>query len=418
MNRSEKTLENIAYLELLNKTVLYKPGTAIDKKSDETYICTNIGTNFKEGRDTWELDIGDYVRVYNKNLEVIENYEATEETQYSIDIIYSELEDDMDKRNSTMLGLIKISNEQPQVCECLTDFSGHVYKDIAELSMGEDVPLISYLSTGWYDMLQVSNNIDDNSDDDNDVNNIDSFDFGKSHQHCRIVKLNSDNSIKVYYDQIIDDSSVAGAWEFDGHTVVNAIGKSSLAWKTIARHVQTFLLWVDRDHTLMDIVQFSGYNKKYIGSCSVYMNYSYYGDKSGNISSIYDIITILNPIALSVGSNMKINFKSRAGYIDYARSLYRFNSNEVFSTVGSGIAYEVSFSDILMIHDYRKGTILYNNDHEKIKLNMNGFNVDKFDIGHTLSYTFKVGDILFSLTDSTVVILKVSKKKKKQVHTR
>ena len=31
MDKSEKTLENIAYLKLLNKTVIYKPGTDIDE---------------------------------------------------------------------------------------------------------------------------------------------------------------------------------------------------------------------------------------------------------------------------------------------------------------------------------------------------------------------------------------------------
>lgn len=418
MDKSEKTLENIAYLKLLNKTVIYKPGTDIDDNDNgnETYICTNLDTNFKESRDTWEIEIGDYVRVYNKNLEIIESYEATEETQYVLDILYDDtLDDNIDLRNRSILVLIRIGNEYPQSCTGITDFSGHMYTDIGTLCNDEGIPLISYLHPGWHNMLQVSSSIEDSETTKHDED-IDGFSFGESHQHCRIVQLNPDNSLTVYYDNIVDDSSVSGITEFSGHTIVNKIGKSSLTWKSTFRLIGTYLMWVDKDHTLMDIIQFDGHYKKYIGHCNVCMNYSYNGDKSGNISSIYDVITIINPIAISVDEGIRPNYKNRAGYIDYARSLFRFNNNEVISTIGEGIRDMEYLSGIMILHYYGKQTKLYNDDHDLIKVNLsdNDDNVELKNILDDISMhnTYKIGDVLFSLSNSSLIVFKVSKRVK------
>lgn len=431
MNKSEKTLENIAYLKFLHKTVIYKTGTGIqdeDNNDNETYICTNMSTNFKESRDAWEMQVGDYVRVYNKNLEIIESYEATEETQYVLDILYDDtLDDNIDLRNKSILALIRVGNEYPQSCMGITDFSGHMYTDIGTLCNDEDIPLISYLYPGWHNTLQVSSSIEDKETTKHDED-IDGFSFGESHQHCRIVQLNPDNSLTVHYDNIVDDSSVSGILEFSGHTIINKIGESSLAWKTTFRMIETYLIWMDKDHTLMDIVQFDGHYKKYIGHCSICMNYSYRGDKKGNISSIYDVITILNPIALSVDENVRPNYKNRTGYIDYARSLFRFNSNEVISTVEDGVQNMEPLSGILLIHYFGEKTKLYNDDHELIKINTRGVDLgddtdedadleDLLNIGLSMSNTYKVGDILFSLTNSIAVAFKVSKRKKSKYIT-
>lgn len=424
MDKSEKTLENIGYLRLLYKTVIYKPGTDIDENDNqnETYICTNFDTNFNESRDTWEMQVGDCIRVYNENLEVIESYEATEETQYVLDILYDDtLDDNIDLRNRSILALIRIGNEYPQSCMGITDFSGHMYTDIGTLCNDEGIPLISYLHPGWHNMLQVSSSIEDKETTKHDED-IDGFSFGESHQHCRIVQLNPDNRLTVYYDNIVDDSSVLGITEFSGHTIVNKIGKSSLTWKSTFRLIGTYLIWVDKDHTLMDIIQFDGHYKKYIGHCSICMNYSYNGDKSGNISSIYDVITIINPIALSVDESIRPNYKNRAGYIDYARSLFRFNNSEVISTTGSGIQNIGYLSGVLLLHYYGQQTKLYNDDHDLIKINLRDNDDNSAELKNivddiSMHNTYKIGDVLFSLSNSSLVVLKVSKRVKSKYIT-
>lgn len=422
MDKSEKTLENIAYLKLLHKTVIYKPGTDIDEDNNdnETYICTNLDTNFKECRDTWRLEIGDYVRVYDKNLKVIESYEATEDNWYTLDILYDEtLDNDINLRNKSILAVIRVGKNSLQKSIDLTDFSGHTYTDIAVDDEDAGAPLISYLYPGWHNVLQISSNITTESECvctwDGDGDNEDSFDES---QHCRIVQLNPDNSTTVYYDNMIDDTSVSGVSEFTGYTIVNKIGESSLAWKNTFRTIETFLIWVDVDHTIMDIIQFDGHYKKYIGHCRVCLSYSYNGDKNGNISSIYDVITILNPIAISVDESIRPNYKNHTGYIDYARSLFRFNNNEVISTVGTGIQNMGYLSGIMILHYYGQQIKLYNDDHDLIKINLRD-NVELKNILDDISMhnTYKIGDILFSLSNSSLVVFKVSKRVKSRYIT-
>lgn len=417
MDKSEKTLENIAYLKLLNKTVIYKPGTDIDEDNNdnETYICTNLDTNFNESRDTWEIQVGDYVRVYNKNLEIIESYEATEDNWYTLDILYDEtLDNDIDLRNKSILAAIRVRKNFLQKSIDLTDFSGHTYTGIAVYDEDAGAPLIGYLYPGWHNMLQISSNITTESECvctwDGDDDNEDSFDES---QYCRIVQLNPDNSTTVYYDNILDDTSVSGVSEFTGHTIVSKIGKSSLAWKSTFRTIETFLIWIDTDHTIMDIIQFDGHYKKYIGHCNICMSYSYNGDNSGNISSIYDVITILNPIAISVDESIRPNYKNRAGYIDYARSLFRFNNSEVISTVGTGVQNMGYLSGIMVLHYYGQQTKLYNDDHDLIKINLRD-SVELKNILDNISMhnTYKIGDVLFSLSNSSLIVFKVSKRVK------
>ena len=421
MDKSEKTLENIGYLKLLNKTVIYKPGTDIDENdnNNETYICTNLDTNFNESRDTWEIQVGDYVKVYNKNLEVIESYEAIEDNWYTLDILYDEtLDNDIDLRNKSILAAIRAGNHCPQKCVGITDFSGHKYTDIA-INTGiaansEDIPLISYLYPGWHNVLQVSDSEEDESMFEGvDIDEIPCF---ESYQHCRIVQLNPDNSTTVHYDNMAAETSVSGVLEFTGHTIVNKIGESSLAWKSTFRTIETLLVWIDADHTIMDIVQFDGHYKKYIGHCRVCLNYSHNGDKSGNISSIYDVITILNPIAISVDENIRINYKNHTGYIDYARKFFRFNNNEVISTVGTEIQNMGYLSGIMILHYYSQQTELYNDDHDLIKINLRG-NDDSVELDNILDdistrNTYKIDDVLLSLTNKSLIVFKISKRVK------
>lgn len=413
MDKSEKTLENIGYLRLLYQTVIYKPGTAIDESQTETYICTNLDTNFKECRDTWRLmRVGDFVKVYNKDLEIIESYKVTEETVYELNILYDEtLDNDIDTRNKSILAEIRTGKGFPRKSIGITDFSGHVYKDIiVDNEEDEDVDglLISYLHPGWHNMLQLSSTIF-NWDDSNES------------QHCRIVQLNPDNSTTVYYDNMIDsipdDVLDYEAYEFTGHTIVNKIGESSLAWKSTFRTIETFLIWVDDWHTMMDIIQFDGHYKKYIGHCSICMSSSDNGDKSGNISSIEDVITILNPIAISVDESIKLNYKNHTGYIDYARSLFRFNNNEIIPTVGAEIQNSVYLSGIAIVYYYVQQTELYNDDHDLIKINLRDSNGNSAELKNILNdismrNTYKIDDVLFSLTDKSLVVFKVSKRVK------
>lgn len=407
MDKSEKTLENIGYLRLLYQTVIYKPGTGIDENQTETYICTNLDTNFKECRDTWKLmRVGDFVKVYNKDLEVIESYKATEKTVYELNILYDEtLDNDIDLRNKSILAEIRTGKDFPQKSIGITDFSGHVYKDIVvDNEEDEDVDglLISYLHPGWHNMLQLSSTI---------INWVD----GDERQHCRIVQLNPDNSTTVYYDNMIDsipdDELDYEVLEFAGHTIVNKIGESSLAWKSTFRTIETFLIWVDDCHTMMDIIQFDGHYKKYIGHYSICMSSSDNGDKSGNISSIYDVITILNPIAISVDESIRPNYKNHTGYIDYARKFFRFNNNEIISTVGAEIQNSVHLSGIMILHYYGQQTKLYNDDHDLIKINLRDSNGSSAELKNiSMHNTYKIGDVLFSLSSSSLIVFKVYKR--------
>lgn len=412
MDKSEKTLENIGYLRLLYQTVIYKPGTDIDENQAETYICTNLVTNFKECRDTWILRrVGDFVKVYNKNLEVIESYKATEKTVYELNILYDEtLDNDTDLRNKSILAEIRTGKDFPQKSIGITDFSGHVYKDIVVDSEDGVVDglLISYLHPGWHNMLQLSSTI---------INGDDSHES----QHCRIVQLNPYNSTTVYYDNMIDsipdDILEYEAFEFTGHTIVNKVGESYLSWKSTFRTIETFLIWVDDCHTMMDIIQFDGHYKKYIGHCSICMNSDENDDESGNISSIEDVITILNPIAISVDESIKLNYKNHTGYIDYARSMIRFNNNEIISTVGAEIQNLVYLSGIAIVYYYVQQTELYNDDHDLIKINLRDSNGNSAELENVLDdistrNTYKIGDVLFSLTDKSLVVFKVSKRVK------
>lgn len=412
MDKSEKTLENIGYLRLLYQTVIYKPGTAIDENQAETYICTNLDTNFKECRDTWILRrVGDFVKVYNKNLEVIESYKATEKTVYELNILYDEtLDNDIDLRNKSILAEIRTGKDFPQKSIGITDFSGHVYKDIVVDSEDEVVDglLISYLHPGWHNMLQLSSTI---------INQADSHES----QHCRIVQLNPYNSTTVYYDNMIDsipdDELDYEAYEFTGHTIVNKIGESYLSWKSTFRTIETFLIWVDDCHTMMDIIQFDGHYKKYIGHCSICMNSDENDDESGNISSIEDVITILNPIAISVDESIKLNYKNHTGYIDYARSFFRFNDNEIIPTVGAEIQNSVYLSGIAIVYYYSQQTKLYNDDHDLIKINLRDSNGNSAELENVLDdistrNTYKIGDVLLSLTNKSLVVFKVSKRVK------
>ena len=412
MDKSEKTLENIGYLRLLYQTVIYKPGTAIDENQAETYICTNLATKFKECRDTWILRrVGDFVKVYNKDLEVIESYKATEKTVYELNILYDEtLDNDTDLRNKSILAEIRTGKDFPQKSIGITDFSGHVYKDIVVDSEDGVVDglLISYLHPGWHNMLQLSSTI---------------ITDGNESQHCRIVQLNPYNSTTVYYDNMIDsipdDVLEYEAFEFTGHTIVNKIGESYLSWKSTFRTIETFLIWVDDCHTMMDIIQFDGHYKKYIGHCSICMNSDENDDESGNISSIEDVITILNPIAISVDESIKLNYKNHTGYIDYARSMIRFNNNEIISALSTMNEHTWYLSGILLYHFYGDPTEFYNDDHDLIKINLrdsNGNSAELNDINKILNdiisthKTYKIGDVLFSLTNESLIVFKVSKR--------
>lgn len=178
------------------------------------------------------MRVGDFVKVYNKDLEIIESYKVTEETVYELNILYDEtLDNDIDTRNKSILAEIRTGKGFPRKSIGITDFSGHVYKDIiVDNEEDEDVDglLISYLHPGWHNMLQLSSTIF-NWDDSNES------------QHCRIVQLNPDNSTTVYYDNMIDsipdDELDYEVYEFTGHTIVNKIGESSLAWKSTFRTI-------------------------------------------------------------------------------------------------------------------------------------------------------------------------------------
>lgn len=174
---------------------------------------------------------------------------------------------------------------------------------------------------------------------------------------------------------------------------------------------------MDDWHTMMDIIQFDGHYKKYIGHCSICMSSSDNGDKSGNISSIEDVITILNPIAISVDESIKLNYKNHTGYIDYARSLFRFNNNEIIPTVGAEIQNSVYLSGIAIVYYYVQQTELYNDDHDLIKINLRDSNGNSAELKNILNdismrNTYKIDDVLFSLTDKSLVVFKVSKRVK------
>lgn len=357
------------------------------------------------------MRVGDFVKVYNKDLEIIESYKATEETVYELNILYDEtLDNDIDLRNKSILAEIRTGKDFPRKSIGITDFSGHVYKDIVVDSEDGVVDglLISYLHPGWHNMLQLSSTI---------INRVD----GDESQHCRIVQLNPYNSTTVYYDNMIDsipdDILEYEAFEFTGHTIVNKVGESYLSWKSTSRTIETFLIWVDDCHTMMDIIQFDGFYKKYIGHCSICMNSDENDDKSGNISSIEDVITILNPIAISVDESVKLNYKNHTGYIDYARSFFRFNDNEIIPTVGAEIQNSVYLSGIAIVYYYVQQTELYNDDHDLIKINLRGNDDDNVELKNILDdivmpNTYKIDDVLFSLTNKSLVVFKVSKRVK------
>lgn len=218
-------------------------------------------------------------------------------------------------------------------------------------------------------------------------------------------------------DSIPDDELDYEAYEFTGHTIVNKIGESYLSWKSTFRTIETFLIWVDDCHTMMDIIQFDGHYKKYIGHCSICMNSDENDDESGNISSIEDVITILNPIAISVDESIKLNYKNHTGYIDYARSLFRFNNNEIIPALSTMNEHTWYLSGILLYHFYGDPTEFYNDDHDLIKISLRDSNGNSAELENVLNdistrNTYKIDDVLFSLTNKSLIVFKVSKRVK------
>lgn len=77
---------------------------------------------------------------------------------YELNILYDEtLDNDIDLRNKSILAEIRTGKDFPQKSIGITDFSGHVYKDIVVDSEDGVVDglLISYLHPGWHNMLQL-----------------------------------------------------------------------------------------------------------------------------------------------------------------------------------------------------------------------------------------------------------------------